>query len=201
MFLSNKISNFIVYRFRVSNKLIILVLQAFSVSLAATISTSAFLMFIFGKISIVAPISNLFVVPFLPILYIACVLVSFLGFFSDSAAFFVGDFCEGLFGSIFYILEIISKFPFCYIAVNDIFVRIVIALISLLFIVYLCIYKKYRISKKFVFGFVLFILLLFFISFIFKKDGTKIYVLKSGCYSSVVINSCGKTVVVVYDKQ
>ncbi len=196
MFLSNKISNFIVYRFRVSNKFIILVLQAFSVSLAATISTSAFLMFIFGKISIVAPISNLFVVPFLPILYIVCVLVSFLGFFSDSAAFFVGDFCEGLFGSIFYILDIISNFPFCYIAVNDIFVRIVIALISLLFIVYLCIYKKYRISKKFVFGFVLFILLLFFISFIFKKDVTKIYVLKSGYYSSVVINSCGKTVVV-----
>lgn len=196
MFLSNKISDFIVYRLRISNKFIILVLQAFSVSLAATISTSAFLMFIFGKISIVAPISNLFVVPFLPILYISSVLVSFLGFFSDSAAFFVGDFCEGLFGSIFYILGLISKFPFCYISANYILVRIIVVLTSLLFVIYICIYKKYRISKKFIFGFVLSILVLFFIIFIFKKDGTKIYVLKSGYTSSVVINSCGKTVVV-----
>ncbi len=196
MFLSNKISNFIVYRFRISNKFIILVLQAFSVSLAATISTAAFLMFIFGKISIVAPISNLFVVPFLPILYIFSVLVSFFGFFSDSAAFFIGDFCEGLFGSIFYILRFISKFPFCYIAANHILVRIIVVLASLLFVIYLCIYKKYRVSKKFVFGFVLFILLLFFISLIFKKDVTRIYVLKSGYTTSVVINSCGKTVVV-----
>lgn len=196
MVLSSKISDFIIYRLRIKNKFIILVLQSFSVSLAATISTSAFLMFIFGKFSIVAPISNFFVVPFLPILYIACILVSFLGFFSDGAAFFVGYFCEGLFGSIFYVLGFISKFPFCYIPGNYFFVRIVVVLVSVLIIFCFCVSKKYRISKKFIFVFVLSILLLFFINFILKKNSSKIYVLKNGYYSSVIINSCGKTVVV-----
>lgn len=194
----DKIKNLILRKIETDNEIIIFLVESFSTSVSAMFLTSIFLMFVFRKISIVAPFVNLFVVPFLPILYVFSLFVAIFGFFSKEVASFFGSFCEGVFGVIFSLLSFVSKFPFCYFSVSGFFIKFTTLGISTLIFIYLFFLnsRKIIINKRFL----CFLALMFFIplgvNFFVTRDMARIYVFKKPYGVNSVIKFKGKTVVI-----
>ena len=194
----DKIKNFILNKIETDNEIIIFLVESFSTSVSAMFLTSIFLIFVFRKISIVAPFVNLFVVPFLPILYVFSLLVALFGSFSREIATFLGGFCEGVFGVIFSLLSFVSKFPYCYFSVSGFFVKFTTLGVLTLILIYLLFLnsKKIIINKSFLF----FLSLIFFIpsivNFFITKDMARIYVFKKPYGVNSIIKAKGKTIVV-----
>lgn len=195
---NDKIKNLILRKIETDNEIIIFLVESFSTSVSAMFLTSIFLIFVFKKISIVAPFVNLFVVPFLPILYVFSLLVALFGSFSREIATFLGGFCEGVFGVIFSLLSFVSKFPFCYFSVSGFFIKFTtLGILTLLFI-----YLFFSNSRKFIInkGFLCFLALMFFIplgvNFYFTKDMARIYVFKKPYGVNSVVKFKGKTIVI-----
>ena len=194
----NRIKNNILNFIGIYNKLIIFVVESFATSISAMILSSVFLILVFQKISIVAPISNLFVIPFLPIIYTAAIIMIFMGIFFKEFAVLLGYLCEGTFGVIFNILEFISKFPYCYLYLNRFFKWVFIIVIISLCILFL--YekknkKKLIIDRRILLIFFLIIAILPIFYILIYKDKTKLYVIGAGSQSSVVLLSKGKTII------
>lgn len=192
----NKISNFILAKFGIDNRILIFLVENFSTSISAIFSTSIFLIFCFKKVSIVAPIANLIVVGVLPVLYVACVFVAIFGMFSKNVAMFFGGFCEIVFGVIFKILELISNFNFCYISANSLLFKIIVLTLTIFTIVCFLFFKRFIFSKNFfiVSGLIVAFPTVFSLSFF--GNITRVYFLKNMFGTNVVVLSKRKVVVI-----
>lgn len=125
------------------------IIELFSVSLAANFASAPFLIFAFGKISIISPFVNLIIVPFVPLLFILGIGVAISGFILTDLSNWLGYICEGLCGAVFYVIELISKIPFCYIPANYGFVFFTVIFL-VLFLLFTMVIKRGLLKKSFI---------------------------------------------------
>ena len=76
---SEKIQNWIRDRLGWYGRWRLGVVELFSVSLAASIASAPFLIFAFGKLSLISPIVNILFVPLIPVIFILGALTAFFG--------------------------------------------------------------------------------------------------------------------------
>lgn len=125
------------------------IIELFSVSLAANFASAPFLIFAFGKISIISPFVNLIILPFVPLLFILGIGVAISGFILTDLSNFLGYICEGLCGAVFYVIELISKIPFCYLPANYGFVFLTVIFLAL-FLLFTMVVKRGLLKKSFI---------------------------------------------------
>ena len=198
IFLKDVISNLILVKLSISNSLMVAAIESFSTSIAATLPSFIFVGFVFGKVSIVAPIINFLIMPFITIFFTFSLLLVLFSNISEMISSWIIYFLEGLFGSLIWFLEFVSKTYFCYLPTDYLFIRL--TLIGILFYVIACfvLYKKFIFSKNFVFVVCLMIILPVGLNSFLNKDVIKIYFLGNGFGSSVVFCARKRTVVVNY---
>ncbi len=85
------------------------ILDIISVTFAAQIFTLPIIVYNFGRISLIAPITNMLVLPIIPLLTILGFLVSILGMVSNILGFIFSVPCWFLLGYLLKILDIFSK--------------------------------------------------------------------------------------------
>ncbi len=125
------------------------IIELFSVSLAANFASAPFLIFAFGKISIISPFVNLIIVPFVPLLFILGIGVAISGFILTDLSNCLGYICEGLCGTVFYVIKLISKIPFCYLPANYGFVFFAVIFL-VLFLLFTMVIKRGLLKKNFI---------------------------------------------------
>ena len=194
--LANKISNFLLIKMPFDRKWFVCLIQGFGTSLAAQAFSSFFLMFTFGKISIVAPFVNILIIQIVPIIYISTALVAVFGLFSTYIATYIGYFCESLFDIVFSFLTFISKFPFCYIPTNYFIVKFIVGCLAVFMFFYFIIFRRFISVRSFFSICGAIIGMPFFLNFV-NKDLISINVFKIG--SSVGLVIIGKNRCVVVD--
>ena len=94
-------------------------LDILSVTLAAQIVTMPVIVYNFGRLSLVAPITNILVLPVVEVLTILGIIVAAIGVFSTALGFIVSLPCLFLMSYILKVVEIFSK-PWAALAVNNV---------------------------------------------------------------------------------
>ncbi len=172
------------------------IIELFAVSLAANFASAPFLIMAFGKISIISPFVNLIIVPFVPLLFILGIGAAFSGLFFSGISNVLGYICEGLCGAIFYVVELISKLPFCYLPANYGFVVFTVVLL-VLFLLFTLFIKRGLFRKSFIVICSALIVLIPASSTVVA--GTRVVTLTTignGYGYSLVLSGKGKTVVI-----
>lgn len=172
------------------------IIELFSVSLAANLAAAPFLIFSFGKISIISPFVNLIIVPFVPILFILGIGVAISGAILADLSNGIGYICEGLCGAVFYVIELISKMPFCYLPANYEFVFFTVIFL-ILFLVFAVFVKRRLFRKSFILICSLLIVLIPTANTIISASRfVTITAIGNGYGYSLVLSGEGKTVVI-----
>lgn len=198
IFLKDLFFNFFITKFKITNSFLAFVVEGLCTSFAAFFSTALIIMFSFGKISVVAPISNLLVVPILPFVYVlSFFVVVFSGFFAKGAAFFAA-FCVLIFKVIFYILAFISKFPYCYLPTNFFVVKLIVFLLAIFIFLNVLFKEKLNFNKDFFFHCFLIIFFPIFFVFFLNRDSVKIFVLTTKIGKTTVFCARNRVVVLNY---
>ncbi len=123
----------------------------FAVSVSALVFSSIFLVLFFGEFSIVAPIVNLIIMPFVPVIF---AMSGFVATFGSMPGFelisnFCGRFCEGIFNEILFVVKFFSSLPFAYLPMRYFFVPFVVfGLVG--FLVFVFFYAKHLFFSKLV---------------------------------------------------
>lgn len=172
------------------------VIELFSVSLAANLASAPFLIFAFGKISIISPFVNLIIVPFVPLLFILGMGVAVSGLISTDISSLIGYICDGLCGVVFYVIELISKLPFCYLPANYEFVFFTVIFL-ILFLLFTLFIKRRLFKKSFILIFSAFIVLVPTANTIISASRVvMLTAIGNGYGYSLVLSGEGKTVVI-----
>lgn len=123
----------------------------FAVSVSALVFSSIFLVLFFGEFSIVAPIVNLIIMPFVPVIF---AMSGFVATFGSMPGFellsnFCGRFCEGIFYEILFVVKFFSSLPFAYLPMRYFFVPFVVfGLVG--FLVFVFFYAKHLFFSRMV---------------------------------------------------
>lgn len=88
------------------------ILEILKVTLAVQIIVLPYIMFVFGKVSILSLLANILVVPFVPSIMLLSVLVIFFSFFANFVSIFLGYISYLLCEYIFIIARFIASLPF-----------------------------------------------------------------------------------------
>lgn len=172
------------------------IVELFSVSLAANLASAPFLIFAFGKISIISPFVNLIIVPFVPILFVLGIGVAISGLILTDISNFLGYICEGLCGAVFYVIDLISKQPFCYLPANYEFVFFTVIFL-ILFLLFTMFIKRKLFRKKFILICSVFIVLVPTANTIISASKVvTLTAIGNGYGYSLVLSGEGKTVVI-----
>ncbi len=88
------------------------ILEVLKVTLGVQIIVTPYIMFVFGKVSLLGLFANILVVPFVPLIMLLATLIIFFSFFANFISVFLGYvsfiFCE----YVFIIARFISSLPF-----------------------------------------------------------------------------------------
>lgn len=172
------------------------IIELFAVSLAANFAAAPFLIIAFGKISIISPLVNLIIVPFIPLLFILGVATAVSGLNLTELSSLFGYICEGLCGAVFYIIELISQLPFCYLPANYGFVFFTVIFLAL-FLLFVLVIKRGLLSNSLILICSIFIVLIPTASTVVA--GARVITLTAignGYGHSLVLSGEGKTVVI-----
>jgi len=83
-----------------------------SMTLSAQVFTLPLIAYYFGRISLIAPLSNLLVLPVLPVLTAAGILMILLGLIWSKFAFALGIILHFIIAYIIFVVELLSKVPY-----------------------------------------------------------------------------------------
>ena len=171
-------------------------IELFSVSVSATIASVPFLIFAFGKLSLISPLVNILFVPFVPVLLVLGAFTAFLGLFSYDIAHFFGYLCEGLCAALLNVVNMLSELPFCYIPANYGYAPFIAMglVLGVLFTVFLK--NKPAAKSVAIICCVNLALIPICAHIITKTNAISVMVVGNGYGSSVVINGDGKTIVI-----
>ena len=171
-------------------------IELFSVSVSATIASAPFLIFAFGKLSLISPLVNILFVPFVPVLLVLGAFAAFLGLFCYDIARFFGYLCEGLCAALLNVVNMLSELRFCYIPANYGYASFIAAglVLGILFTVFL----KNKPAAKSVAIICCANLALIPVCahIITKSNAISVMVVGNGYGSSLVIDGDGKTIVI-----
>ncbi len=172
------------------------IIELLAVSLASNFASAPFLIMAFGKISIISPFVNLIIVPFVPLLFILGIGVAISGLSFTDISNALGYICEGLCGAIFYVVELISKLPFCYLPANYEFVFFTVIFL-VLFLLFTLFIKRGIFKKSFILiCSVLIVLIPTANTVVVGMRVVTLTAIGNGYGYSLVLNGEGKTVVI-----
>lgn len=198
IFLKDLLFKFFITKFEITNSFFAFFVEGICTSIAAFFSTAFIVMFSFGKISVVSPISNLIVVPVLPFVYLlSFFVVVFSGFFAQGATFFA-TFCVAAFKIIFYALGFIAKFPFCYLPTNFFVVKLIAFLLVIFIFLNILFKNSLNFNRDFFFHCFLIIFFPIFFVFFSNRNSVKIFVLTTKIGKSTIFCSRNRVVVLNY---
>ncbi len=104
-----------------------------SVTLAAQIATAGLVIYKFGQISLMAPISNLIIMPLIPILMLIGFIAAILGILLPNIAYnMFGVYVHNILSTIFDLLAYLSRLKFSTVELKNVPLRFVLAYYSLI---------------------------------------------------------------------
>jgi competence protein ComEC len=85
--------------------------ELLAVSIAAQLATAGLIVYIFGQVSLVAPLANLIVLPMIPMLMLVGTVIALLGMALPELAYFLGHPITWLINQLFNFLNYLSHLP------------------------------------------------------------------------------------------
>ena len=173
-----------------------MMVDLFALSISSIVFSSIFLALFFGQISLIAPVVNLIVMPFMPIILIfsGCLVLSsffdlnyFLNFFACC--------CEGIFFEIVSLVNFFAYLPFCCVPMRYFIAPfIVIGLVA--FLTFVFFYAKSLLFSRLVAYFCAFIILIpTIVNYLISFKASCVSLVGNGLGFSVVISSLNKIIV------
>lgn len=172
------------------------IIDLFSINLASMVFSSIFVALFFGKISLVAPVINLIVVPFVPFIFTFSGIVAVSGALGllEISSFF-GYFCEGIFLELVALVQFFAKLPFSFVPVRQFHVILIIFGLAF-FLLFVAIYARNLLFSKVV---AMFCCLIVFVpllnNFVLASDSSSISMIGNKTGFSTIINRSGKIIV------
>ncbi|MBI2798528.1 ComEC/Rec2 family competence protein [Candidatus Saccharibacteria bacterium] len=106
--------------------------ELLAVSLAAQLATAGLIVYIFGQVSLVAPLANLIVLPLVPVLMLIGTVLALFGMALPELAYFLGHSVTWLVNQLFDLISYLSRLPLAANRINGISLLAVAAYYAIL---------------------------------------------------------------------
>jgi competence protein ComEC len=118
--------------------------EALSSTLSAQALTFPILIYNFGQFSLISPLTNVLILPFLPIITILGFIFSFLGIIIEPIGYLLSFLCWLLLNYLLKVVELCSKIPYSFLALK---VNFLFLLISYSILISLALYLNRKFSQ------------------------------------------------------